>query len=127
MIALDTTFLLDYLDGVEATAEFLEDNQSKPFYTPSLVLFEVYRGASRTGGAATLDDVRSGLAWLDVLPLDSAAAREAARIESELLESGTPINLGDALIAGICRHHGARIVTRDQHFERVDGLGVESY
>ena len=127
MIALDTTFLLDYLNGVDATADFLKDNEEKPFYAPSLVLFEVYRGATRSGGTDKLEAVRSGLDWLDRLPLDDATAREAALVEAELLDAGTPINLGDALIAGICRHYGARIVTRDEHFERVDGLSVETY
>ncbi|MFC7043560.1 hypothetical protein [Halonotius sp. GCM10025705] len=44
MIVFDTTFLLDYLDAVPATEEFLQRHESKPFFTPSLSLFEVYRG-----------------------------------------------------------------------------------
>jgi len=48
-------------------------------------------------------------------------------VEAELLDAGNRINLGDVLIAGVCRHHGARIVTRDEHFGRVDGLDVLGY
>lgn len=127
MIAVDTSFLLDYLDGLEAAADYLEANEDTPFFVPSLVSFEVYRGAARTGGREAVDRVISGLDWLDPLPLDEAAAREAALIEAELLDSGTRINLGDTLIAGVCRHHGATILTRDSHFDRVEGLVVETY
>ena len=127
MIAVDTSFLLDYLDGVDATADYLQANEDAPFFVPSLVSFEIYRGAARTEGRSGLDRVTAGLDWLDSLPLDAAAAREAALIEAELLDAGAPINLGDTLIAGICRHHDARIVTRDSHFDRVEGLAVEPY
>jgi len=127
MIVVDTSFLLDYLDGVDATAEYLQANEDTPFFVPSLVLFEVYRGAARTGGREAVDRLTDGLDWLDPLPLDESAAREAALVEAELLDSGDRINLGDTLIAGVCRHHGATILTRDSHFDRVEGLAVETY
>lgn len=126
MIALDTSFLLDYLDGVDATADFLEANEEKPFYAPSLVLFEVYRGATRTGGADELDAVR----------LDSpgsigsrSTTQQPKRLRSSKQNSSVLArqSISDALITGICRQHGARIVTRDEHLERVDGLSVETY
>ncbi len=47
-------------------------------------------------------------------------------VEAELLDSGERINLGDTLIAGVCRHHGERIVTHHEHFERVSGLDIEA-
>lgn len=127
MIALDTSFLLDYLDGVPATAEYLDDHEDKPVHAPSLTLFEVYRGAALTAGRDGIDRVTSGLDWVEPLGLSEPAAREAALIEAELLDDGQPINLGDVLIAGICRHLGARIVTRDGDFDRVEGLSVEGY
>jgi predicted nucleic acid-binding protein len=127
MIALDTSFLLDYLDGVEAAGSFVEARDDLPLFAPSLSLFEVYRGTARAGGANAVDDVEHSLAWVDPLPLDDAATREAAMIEAELLEVGQPVNLGDVLIAGICRQNGADLVTRDGDFDRIDGLGTIDY
>lgn len=127
MIALDTCFLLDYLDGVDAAAAYLRDHEDKPFFAPSLALFEVYRGAARTEGSEGIERIASGLDWVEPLGLSEPAAREAALVEAELLDTGDRINLGDALIAGVCRHHGAQIVTRDGHFDRVDGLDTEGY
>ncbi|WP_435197252.1 PIN domain-containing protein [Natronomonas sp. EA1] len=127
MLAFDTSFLIDYLDGVPAAGEFVEQHRDRPLHTPALALFEVYRGGARTGGRAHVERVRDALEWVDPLPLDDAAAEEAALVEAELLDAGRPINLGDILIAGICRHHGADLVTRDGHFEQVDGLTVVAY
>lgn len=127
MIALDTSFLLDYLDGVDATADYLDAHEGQPFHAPALVLFEVSRGAGRSSGADGIERVSSALDWVDPLPIDDAAVREAAFVEAELRDGGAPINLGDVLIAAVCRQYGARIVTRDSDFERVPDLAVESY
>lgn len=127
MIALDTSFLIDYLDGVDDTREFLTGREDKPFFAPSLALFEVCRGAARADGEAGIERVTGALDWVEPLALTAAASREAALVESELLAAGAPVNLGDVLIAGICRHNGARLVTRDGDFERVDGLTVVDY
>lgn len=59
--------------------------------------------------------------------MTEAAVREAALVEAELLDAGDRINLGDVLAAGVCRHHGTSIVTRNDPLERVDGLGVITY
>lgn len=127
MIAFDTTFLIDYLDAEPAAQEFLEERPNKPFFAPSLALFEVYRGGAKSAGSDGVERIVDALDWAEPLELNDAAAQEAAVIEAELEESGEPINLGDVLIAGICRHHGARLVTRDSHFADVPDLETEGY
>lgn len=127
MIALDATFLVDYLDGVDATREFLECHEDRPFFAPATVLFEVYRGSARVAGRDGVERAAAALDWVEPLPTTDASAREAALVEAELLDAGNRINLGDVLVAGVCRHNGASIVTRDGHFDRVDGLAVIDY
>lgn len=127
MIAFDTTFLIDYLDAVPATEEFLQRHESKPFFTPSLSLFEVYRGAAQTVGPETVDTLVTKLDWIEPLPLTHATAREAAVIEAELLDEGNQINLKDILIGGVCRHHGATLVTRDSDFDQINELETVAY
>jgi len=127
MIALDATFLLDYLDGDSGTEDYLVDHAEKPFFAPTLALFETYRGAARVEGAAGIERVTADLDWVEPLPFEDAAAQEAGRIEAELLDAGRPINLGDVLIAGVCRLHGATLVTRDGDFEAIDGLDTDPY
>ena len=127
MIATDTSFLIDYLDGADEAGDFVESHRNQPFYAPSLALFETYRGGARTGGADALDRIKEALEFVRPLPLDPAVAREAALLEAELLDTGNPINLGAVLIAATCRHHGARLVTGDDHFGNVEGLEVVDY
>lgn len=130
MIALDASFLVDYLDGELAAGEFVEAHREQPLHAPVQALFEVYRG----GAHSSPDDRRSGvqrvedaLSWVNPLAFDRAAAGTAARVEADLLDAGERVNLGDVAIAGTCLQHGADLVTDDDHFERVDGLGVIRY
>lgn len=130
MIALDTSFLVDYLDGEPVAGEFVEEHREQPLHAPAQALFEVYRG----GAHSSPDDRREGiervedaLAWVQPLAFDRAGAGTAARVEADLLETGERINLGDVVVAGTCLQHGADLVTADGHFERIDGLDVVRY
>ena len=126
MIALDSSFLIDYLRGVDAAREFLETQSEPVYYVPTVVLFELYRDAawSETDSVGAVADA---LGWAEPLPLDADATREAAEIHAELLEAGAPINAADVMIAGVCRHHGAALVTRDGDFDAVDELETITY
>ncbi len=126
MIALDSSFLIDYLRGVDAAQSFLEERTEPVYYAPTIVLFELYRDAAWSD-TDSVEAVADGLGWTEPLPFDAGATREAAAIHAELLASGTRINVADIMIAGVCRHHGADLVTRDSDFEAVDGLETLSY
>lgn len=127
MKCLETSFLIDYLDGDEAARAYLEERSNTPFFAPSLSLYEVYRGAARSGGREAVERVEDSLDWVEPLELDRSGAREAALVEAELLDTGSPINLGDILIAGVVRDAGGTVVTNDSDFESVPDLGVERY
>ena len=126
MIALDSSFLIDYLAGVEATARFLEQREEPVYYAPTIVLYEIYEGAARYDGDS-IDLAEESLEWVEPLEFDLTAAREAAQITVELRADGAPINAGAVLIAGTCRRHGATLVTRDDDFSTVDRLETVSY
>lgn len=127
MIVTDTSFLVDYLDGADEAGVFVENHRDQPFYAPTLALFETYRGGARAGGPESVERIEEALEFVQPLPLDETIAREAALLEAELLDDGNPINLGDVLVAATCRHHGARLVSDDDHFENVQGLEVLDY
>lgn len=131
MLCPETSFLLDYLDEDRpATADakaFLDDRRDRDYRIPSVAFFEVLRGGARLRGPAGVADLVEQLGWADHLPLTPAAAREAALIDGELADAGQEINLADVMIAGAVREADGTVVTRDDHFERVDGLTVETY
>jgi tRNA(fMet)-specific endonuclease VapC len=60
-----------------------------------------------------------------ILPLDTRAALEAAVIDTELRQRGTPLDAGDLLIAGIARASNLGIITRNvRYFSRIPRLEV---
>lgn len=126
MIALDSSFLIDYLRGSDAARSFLEEHEASVLYTPTVSLFEVYRDAAWSD-TQSVEAVADAIGWAEPLPFDAGTVEEAAQIHAELLAAGTPINAADVMIAGVCRHNGARLVTRDGDFTNVDGLEVETY
>ncbi|TXT57586.1 MAG: tRNA(fMet)-specific endonuclease VapC [Candidatus Thorarchaeota archaeon] len=69
------------------------------------------------------------LAQTEVLPFTRLAAIEAGRVLASLKKRGHPIGIRDVMIAGVAISSGVtRILTNNQrHFEKIDGLIVESY
>ncbi|MXV60604.1 PIN domain-containing protein [Natronorubrum sp. JWXQ-INN-674] len=126
MIALDSSFLVDYLQGQDAARSFLEGRDEPAYYVPTIVLFELYRDAAWSDTRST-DVVSESLDWTEPLAFDAGATREAAQIHAELLANGNQIKVADVMIAGVCRRHGASIVTRDGDFEAVDDLEMIRY
>lgn len=130
MKALDNSVLSEYLRTDSRYHDHAADvieSYTGTWYAPTPVLWEALRYAAQTqrrkGVATTVD----ALDWVAPLSLSRSAVREAACIEAELLDQGTPINPLDMLIAGVIREAGAVLVTRDSDFGRVDGLDVEQF
>ena len=88
---------------------------------PAVVLFEIQMGAERLRQKDPLRATKFDW-WAgqiagsgNVLPLDAAAAREAAR----LLNNLPMVMMADAMIAAIAHVHGLTIATRNiKHFEK---------
>jgi tRNA(fMet)-specific endonuclease VapC len=60
-------------------------------------------------------------------PVPVAAARHYARIKNGLQHAGLPLDENDLWIAATALALGARLVTRDAHFQRVPGLTTEDW
>lgn len=57
-----------------------------------------------------------------VLPISRATAEFYGAIRDELRRKGRPIPDNDIWIAALAREHGLEIVSRDSHFDAVDGV-----
>ena len=91
--------------------------------------FEIYLGAFRsreaTKNVKKADDLLNSI---NVLDFTLESSRRSSEILSELLHRGTPIDLRDAIIAGIALVGGYTVVTRNiEHFRRVTGLSIETW
>lgn len=127
MNCLDSSYLIDYLEGNDGVQTWLESNEEAPLATTTVALYETYRGVLWSGSSMTMDDVFETFDWAAVLPFDEAAAREAALIQRELHENGTPVGTPDVMIGAVARSIGGTVVTRDNDFDHVRNLSVENY
>ena len=121
MIVADTDVLIDFLGGHNPAADRVALELDRGQLTTTAVSrFELLAGARSHRQERLIRDL---LAALFTLPLDETAADEAARVRRALEAGGTPIGMGDSLIAGIVLANDGVLLTRNRrHFERVAGL-----
>lgn len=70
-----------------------------------------------------LDDFLSS-SRVRTLVIDPETARWYARVYATLRAAGRPIPTNDLWIAATCLQNGLALVTRDRHFNEIDGLIV---
>jgi predicted nucleic acid-binding protein len=121
MIVADSDVLIDALRGREpARSRVAEAIRTDGLATTAATRFELLAGARSKGER---DKVEALLSPLAILSLGTPEADEAAAVCRELAKKGTPIGMGDSLIAGICRARSLALLTRNRaHFEIVPGL-----
>ena len=89
---------------------------------------ELRFGVARLSGAEKLKElVEEFILRVEVLPWDSAAARQYAELRSTLEGSGKPIGNLDMLIAAQALAEQAILVTHDRAFRRVKGLKLADW
>jgi tRNA(fMet)-specific endonuclease VapC len=97
-------------------------------YLPAVALGELYFGAAKSARAfENLTRLEEFAAGRPVLACDHAVAREYGAIKNELRLRGRPIPTHDVWIAAIARRHGLTLISRDSHFDEVDGLAVQAW
>ncbi|PDM26618.1 PIN domain nuclease [Candidatus Bathyarchaeota archaeon B24-2] len=129
-ICLDTDFIVALLrnrpEAVKKAEEY--DAVKAEISTTSMNAFEIYLGAFRSRMAEKnvkqADDLLNAI---KVLELDLESSRKASEILSRLSE-GEPIDLRDAIIAGIALTNGCTLITRNtEPFKRITGLSIETW
>jgi tRNA(fMet)-specific endonuclease VapC len=128
MKVLDTTFLIDYLDGDKQTPKVVSGNEE--FLTTQLNMYELIRGIFLTDNPqSNLLKAKKVFETLRILTLDDNGIIESARIFADLSKTGKMIPDSDCLTAGIALSNGInKIVTRNKdHFARINGIVVETY
>lgn len=114
MKVLDATFLIDYLDGVEATRQFYEDNDGDQirWIVPVPAFAEVLVGEGNLPNG-DVDNARADLMWVNVHPIDERTAVTAGQIADEIAPGGPYLDGPDALIAAVGRELNAPVISRD--------------
>jgi predicted nucleic acid-binding protein len=125
-VCLDTTFLVDLLAGDSQAISFAE-RLREPAAVSAVSFYELLFG---TVGRRRLARVEAFAQDYAVLPADYDVCAMAAAIQARLGDSGRPIPVLDAIIAGTAVLAGIPLVTSDAHFRRVApnfGLVLRGY
>lgn len=129
MKVLDATFLIDYLDGVDETAEYLLEHEDEVFVAPVPAYAEALVGEGNYPDG-DLAGTRSELSWLEVHEVNDETAVTASEIADEIPSEGPSLSGMDALIAAVGRQLDAPVVSNDSdltHQETKKAVDVREY
>ncbi|MHA1617307.1 MAG: type II toxin-antitoxin system VapC family toxin [Candidatus Njordarchaeales archaeon] len=121
-LCLDTDVVIEFLkDQSSAASKLIRESRDRVrFFVTSITVYELIYGPSYGGYEKELDDVRTFLLWVTVLPLDAESARIAAEIDAMLHKKGKLVGLRDVFIAAICCRNEIPLVTRNvSHFNLI--------
>lgn len=130
MKVLDATFLVDYLDDVDAATGYLQEHSTERFVFPAPAFAEVLVGEGNGPGESDIEGARQALAWGEVYAVDERTAVTAAEIADEMGPQGPFLAGMDGLIAAVGRELGAPVVSDDRdltHEETKQIVDVEEY
>ena len=124
MSVLDTNYLVSILKGQGQMASELAVDMIHDPKTTAINAYELYYGARRSDNPEkSFSEVNSLLKSIPILEFDTRAALKAGDIQAELMDTGRPVNLLDALIAGVVITNNEVLLTRNiDHFGHIKGL-----
>jgi len=112
---LDSSVIIDLLNGVPDTVTYLEDC-GQPWFTSTLCVYEVVDGEVGSG-TTDVTGVRQEFDGVRALDLTEQIALEAGRIQDRLMDDGQRMAQRDLLIAATARTTGSELVVADSDFE----------
>ncbi|WP_255193179.1 PIN domain-containing protein [Natronobeatus ordinarius] len=115
MTFLDSSVIIDMLEGVEDTVEFVE-SQGTPYLTSAICVYEVLEGPLGSG-RTDVEAERQRFGGVRALEFNESLALEAARLQDELLDEGTRMAVRDLMIAATARSTGDHLVVADADFQ----------
>ena len=97
-------------------------------FLSSIVLGELFYGAQLSSkGDDNIKKIQAFCDTVTVLSCDQETAAEYSRIKSQLRDTGKPIPENDVWIAAIAAQYQLPLLSRDQHFDEVNGLNRVSW
>lgn len=123
---LDTNAVIALL--ADDRALIAKIDAAEAVFTSITVLGELYFGAANSGR------VEKSLAVVDrfaqtcpILLCSRSTARTYGLIKAALKTKGRPLPENDIWIAAVARENSLTLVSRDGHFQEIDGLNLEGW
>ena len=125
---IDTDWVIHYLHAHPAIVPRLDELQPQGLALSIISLAELYEGVYYSRDSeGDEQDLNNFLRGVTVLGLDEAIVKIFGRERGRLRAAGTLIGDFDLLIAATALHQNLTLLTNNRsHFERIDGLRMES-
>lgn len=117
MTFLDSSVLIDYLDGNQRVIDYLDDGTTAPYFTSAICIYEILMGPVKSDESSSLHDEREEFGWVRSLELNETIAVEAIRIQDRLTSDGAEMPARDVLIAATARSTGDKLIVADRDFD----------
>ena len=124
-LLLDTSIIVEHFRPPGKHSKAMEQHA---LYVPEIVVAELFAGAMRSHNPVrNRTIVDEFLESVTLVPSDLETATIYAHVWLRLAEKGKMIPHNDIWIASLALQHGHKLVTKDSHFQNVDGLEVENW
>lgn len=128
---VDTDVLIDLMQDDDRAKRKISDleSQNVPLRISAVSQFELYHSIERVDDSSTRRrHIENVLETKPLYPADGAVMKKAGRIDGRLASDGRAIGIGDTIIGATALVHEEPVLTRNvDHFERIDGLDIETY
>jgi tRNA(fMet)-specific endonuclease VapC len=123
---LDTNIITAWLKGETTIANKID--KAKEIHIPVIVLGELYYGALySTKVEKNIKDIKSITQNYSVLQIDEETTIVYGNIKAALRKKGKPIPENDIWIAAIAKRHKLVLITRDKHFNEIEGVVIKNW
>ncbi|MFQ6056260.1 MAG: type II toxin-antitoxin system VapC family toxin [Methanosarcinales archaeon] len=120
---LDTNAVIAYREGILEVCTLIEG--AEMLFLPVIVLGELLYGALNSAQPEkNKQDIYKFLEYSVLVPIDEAIAVRYSTIRLSLKRTGNPIPENDLWIAAMAIEFDMPLLTRDTHFDYVQGLKV---
>ncbi len=118
MTFLDSSVIIDMLEGVDETVAFVE-SQDEPYFTLAVCIYEVLAGTLGSGETDVRAE-RQHFGGVHSIEFNKDTALEAVRLQDELLTDGERMAVRDLMIAATACSTGHNLVVADSDFQTDD-------
>jgi len=127
----DTSFIVDVLHDDPDALGYLDlvEKENRPEKVASITVLELYEAVPQLDVPEERQQkILDVLDTRHVVAADDTVMRKAGKISGELISRGEEIDREDCIIGATALLIDESVVTRNSdHFERIDGLDVETY
>jgi tRNA(fMet)-specific endonuclease VapC len=140
MYLLDTTHCIDLVNGREDAVKKFSEHRDVPVTTCAVVCGELFNGAYKSGNYVENENaIESFLSDIQIYPTDKETAKVYAKVKHKIIERFGPKKQRDSVkleqlgfgendlwIASIAIQHSLIVVSADNHFKRLQDMGIVS-